>query len=374
MKTVNKLLDAALSTENENGKRSVKAALESLGGVATGYRKEIDKQDLIKRTAKAVEALKTFHPGNVSLEAAANDLLLKMVNADGPQASMEGLNDFFKGVRHFFSSKKPGEKIKNTKWNDAGYNKVVVGFNKSIKDFYTNDSWLKSQYFVTGEIECSDFIKCLAIGDTVGKDVYKDVMGFEAPFKKLHAGYVDDCNRYAQELSMLFNDTYNKQHANSKSGNDNKESEKIILDEFLAAVKKVEVPSVGGSSFGCIGGYVVTPVADKAPKIEQVSPKGELPTTLPALTKEQVKEMAKLMLVMGRWLERSCFLFVEMFVDEDECFQEDFLKYNSLPEELEEICDVGLLWYNVQCGVFDLYANILTVMGALESWIDRSIK
>jgi hypothetical protein len=117
MKTVNKMLANILNDTPVDDSGDTHSSMESMELVLKSTHSEMAMDKAIDDVRSMVSRLKSCHPGNVSLESASDDLVLKMIAAsDSDRLAMEGILNAYKEAPAMLSVSTEGFKEKATEW------------------------------------------------------------------------------------------------------------------------------------------------------------------------------------------------------------------------------------------------------------------
>jgi hypothetical protein len=117
MKTVNKMLANILNNTPVDDSGDTHSSMESMELVLKSTHSEMAMDKAIDDVRSMVSRLKSCHPGNVSLESASDDLVLKMIAAsDSDRLAMEGILNAYKEAPAMLSVSTEGFKEKATEW------------------------------------------------------------------------------------------------------------------------------------------------------------------------------------------------------------------------------------------------------------------
>lgn len=372
-------LELCLVSVNEDGKSAIRSAMESIHETIV---KPLRQKEALSVTVEALDALKTAGLGE-EVSVAAEALLKSIFISQGvseERVSMEGFGDLLLKLRKALTGKdehgvkstdrKPGSRINDHgEYSNEG-KQAVKELREHLKKYYLNDHWLNGQKFVEGSVKAGDISKVFEIDGKVETDVLgsidkavKRVNDFSIKWETVLKGV----DKKVQEIDKRV-----KQETKGADEDDEDAVDKVkqAIKDFNAINDPLkQLPKFEGTSLGNLVPVVKNgelSVTAKAP------PKGI--AELPALNKEQVKAVAKvidsiystgLIRDMGRiaWLDHSDGSdFNEWIYDADNDVYMDYydLFYHQNAEAL---------WIY---GVFDLI-DTHALASALERWIDRSI-
>jgi hypothetical protein len=381
---MNKFLINALADDDQpSGKEVVRACFESMVDAI-----EVEKK--IAGTAAILNEVTTANPANPEVSAAADELFRQVALANGIREtvlSTEGIfSDLFGKMRKSMAGKKPQYRLsdENRFGKEASKNQQEVI--NAINKFYLNDKWLEQQKFVEGTVTAKDLSPILSVDGKISKNPLDNL---EAGFKNI----TEFLNIWAPAVKKVEN-TYAaidvKLKADIKGlkidvknlNGDDEENETIetllkeaIADQLAVPSPFKHFPVMKGTGFGN-----VVLVHDKKHNTVEDEVRGKVASdeTFPALTKEQVK-------IAAGWIKK-------LLLDEDmDVFARiDSLRWgdNSDDDDFNDIvnhyCDyLSDMYYeewhyeNASMRyIYSIYnlADGYVLAGALESWIDRSIK
>ena len=372
-------LELCLVSKDDDGKGLIRAAMESVHREIVLSKRQ---EKAIGSVADAFEAIRDASLGN-RVEVAAESLLKEIYISQGVErdrVAMEGFGDLLLKLRKAITGKdehgvkstdrKPGSRINDHgEYSNEG-KQAVKELREHLKKYYLNDHWLNGQKFVEGPVKAGDISKVFEIDGKVETDVLgsidkavKRVNDFSIKWEAVLKGV----DKKVQEIDKRV-----KQETKGADEDDEDAVDKVkqAIKDFNAINDPLkQLPKFEGTSLG----NLVPVVKNGELSVTAKTPSKGI-AELPALNKEQVKAVAKvidsiystgLIRDMGRiaWLDHSDGSdFNEWIYDADNDVYMDY--YDLFYHQNAEV-----LWIY---GVFDLI-DTHALASALERWIDRSI-
>lgn len=293
--------------------------------------------------------------------------------------SQEGIGEMFTRLKNYAQGKdehgikddekKPGTKIKAEHWWSEEYEKEIKQIRDAIKRFYLNPNWLDKQKFVTGTVDGKGIAGPLNFDGKLGDDPLGNVpKGLQWTYAR-EKQWVTILNQYDQQLRNI--DKRVKKETTG-SGNTDEKAHALVIDAMkeMRALPEPKLPKDNACGLGNRN-----LVLDKDGHVETAVVKPlQISNTMKALTKEQVIEAAKLLLMLldhedvydrikgPSWLDHSDGDDFNEWLSDN--YESDYMEYYDFDHHtLDQI---------YMDGVFDL-VDEPGLLAAIEKWIDRSI-
>lgn len=255
---------------------------------------------------------------------------------------------------------------------------LIKEFEKGLNETYLNDSWLDKQTFKEGNINVSSFFKEIVVGkeipDNLGEQMEKDL-----------DVYLNHYNTKVKELEAHFRelrpawDIINKAHGG--------ESELKLAQDVIDRAKRREPnyndfseikTSVGNKKFIVLDNKLSVEVKKEFQELEILE--------APALTREQIKTLAKSCSILVKERERFEFGVVDFIKDIDNMIIDDIkntaqLEKSEIPGKWKKIInsnfytarDLNNLFQN-KIGDKIMAAQIQQMIHGAASYIKASMK
>lgn len=294
--------------------------------------------------------------------------------------SQEGLGQMFTRLKNFVQGKdehgikgdekKPGAKLKSgEKWWSDEYRKEIEQVRDAVKRYYLNPNWLDKQKLITGDVDGTGIAGPLnfngELGDNPLGNVQKGIEWAHAKEKQ----WVGIVSIYEKEIRKIDNRV--KQETVG-SGNIGDEGHALVEKAFqqMQALPEPKLPDDKTCGLGNIGLKVGREGSIDAVAVKPYVTKSRMK----ALTKEQIIEAAKLILLLldhdyvysrvktPGWLDHSDgHKFNEWLNDNYESTYMDYYDFDH--HTMDQLY--------IDC--LDSLVDEPLTLTALEKWIDRSI-
>lgn len=300
-------------------------------------------------------------------EEAQGDVTASLEFMDG---MIEKLKIVLKGREAVMAKKpKPGEDaaFDGKRWSKE-YDTACVKLRQNVKDFYTNDKWLDAQTFVVGTVNASDFSARFTYKGKIREDIAKAYEESSTEYDRLQAKYCPLVIAYTKNLIAI-----DKEVAKRTTG---VEDVKIIDDVLRDAIKKMRalphpITQMGSSVTQFLGGCTLKFTKDSIDvKTEPLKPLA----TLPALDKAGVKAIGQLMLkVLDLHENWPNIPYDGVASDQGDDYQHHYDE-SAVMDEYYDICELNALDWELSEPVYTPFFRMQDIIGALDKWVDRSVK
>lgn len=289
--------------------------------------------------------------------------------------SHEGFGDAINKIAKLFSAKKPEQLLgddekEHYKEMNKGANKLV----EDIKSTYLNDSWLKKQSLVEGEISAGDFSMFLVLDGKL-TDPIGNLKETKRRWDKLQNWLKSNVGSYDREIQRIDNELH---QAYDKLKNPTEEDAENLFKQAVDKINKLKDPLDGypfstltflrgrrvekGKQIDDLVGLITV---NKDPKQFDLSVE-----KLPALNRTDIKEVANILCLL---LQREYF---ESFYPNGTDHSDGKINENDMNRTSSSFDEYYDLTYYQR--MWDLYVPYPIredeIIRALERWINRSIK
>lgn len=289
-------------------------------------------------------------------------------------ASMEFIGKIVKGIGNILRSNhpKPGEHLGDKGWWTKEYKAAVVQLEDAIKKYYLNDSWLKKQTFVEGNVSGDGISPALTLGDKTYPGVEEALAAQKVVYDSYIPKYQAALDKWWAEIRK-HDQEINKDLFNV---DDLDERLKKVLKELNALPTPPVMSGLVGKSFDLLGGYVVTFGKDQVVLKEGGQAKA---VEMPALDAAGVKKAAQLILNLLAWKSDLNKYFPDVrygggvYNDDGEPSRE-FYDESAYMDDYYNLVDFHAFSDTWLDGLDNDYLIKEKMIAALDRWIDRSIK
>lgn len=283
--------------------------------------------------------------------------------------SLEGLAALIrKGLQSLVSSKKPGVLIDTE--GKRRFSEVLAQVGEAVRTKYTNDTWLKKQTLVDGEISGQGIASKLSIGGKFQDNFSTGIKQTLSQQTALERQYARGVNAYVKDLDAIHREV--KKHCQDGETLD-AYLKGTALKQLAALKTPTERVNMVGKTFRFFDNVLVTFGKDLVDhKREQAS----APAKIRPLTLAEIPQVAELVLDLltqyntYKWPFSSPPLDHEDSADpvvrlyDDATYADDYYDYMEW-SPYEQQWTEAMIW---------LHFDYLEIAAALEQWIDRSIK
>lgn len=283
--------------------------------------------------------------------------------------SLEGLAALIrKGLQSLMSSKKPGVLI-NTEGKRA-FSTILTNVGEAVRTKYTNQTWLKKQTLVEGDISGQGIASKLCIGGKFQDNFNAGIKQAISQQHSIEQQYARGVNAYVKDLDAIHREV--KKHCQDGETLD-AYLKGTALKQLAALKTPTERVNMVGKTFHFLDNVVITFEKDG---VGHKTEKGSVPEKIRALTLDEIPQVAELMLKLltdynaYKWPFSSPPLDHEDSDDpvvnlyDDAAYADDYYDYMEWSPYEQRWTDA----------VIYMHFDYLDIAAALEQWIDRSIK
>jgi len=289
-------------------------------------------------------------------------------------ASMEFLDKLIKGVGQVLrrNDPKPGEHLGDKAVWSNEYKAAVTQLQSAIQKYYLNDSWLKKQIFVQGNISGDGISPYLTIGTTLYPDVEKALQAQKGVIDQYMSKYQPALDKWYTAIKQ-----WDKEINEGLADVDDLDARlKKVLKEIRAMQSPTELAGLVGKTVELLGGYTVV-----FSKSGVITKEGKLPAAkeLPALDAAGVKHAATLIIDLLNWGSSISKYFPDAryrggVYNDDGKPSREFYDESAYMDDYYNLVDNHGFSDDWLYGLSSSYMIRNKLVVALDRWIDRSIK